>query len=314
MASHQQLNLYKILTERLREHLDSGDFGAGGEDCQKRLWRSARRSAQSHDENLPLLLETLRELAALRLASADVNGAAIVLPGSLWAGAGKTDFVSPEQIAFLKSELAGALDRQGKGEEAVPLYQDAVEIFESATVNEPVLAAKIRNNLALIFKEKGRLELAEEHYLVSLNVYELACGPESLEVSSIFNNIGGLYQAAGHLKRAVEMHERAWGLRKTLAGEGSLDAGQSLSNLAAAHHALGEYAEADGFYKRARTVLAEHRAIAPEVCEIAESNHRVLLEEAGDKLVPDDQDDLESLPVPTVFHDSVRLTRQLALG
>jgi tetratricopeptide (TPR) repeat protein len=312
MASHQQSNLYKILTERLREHLDSGDLERA-EKIAKTAVESARRSAQSHDENLPLLLETLRELAALRLASADVNGAVIVYQEAFGLARGNR-FVSPEQIAFLKSELAGALDRQGKGEEAVPLYQDAVEIFESTTVNELVLAAKIRNNLALIFKEKGSLELAEEHYLVSLNAYELACGPESLEVSSIYNNIGGLYQAAGHLKRAVEMHVRAWELRETLAGEGSLDAGQSLSNLAAAHHALGEYAKADGFYKRARMVLAGHRATAPEVCEIVESNHRVLLEEAGDTLVPDDQDDLESLPVPTVFHDSVRLTRQLALG
>ena len=302
MASHQQSNLYKVLTERLSEHIDAGELKQA-EKIARTAVESARRSAAGHDENLPLLLETLRGLAALRLASADVTGAELVYQEAFGLARGNR-FVSAEQIALLKSELAGALDRQGKGEDAVPLYQDAVEIFESATVNQPLLAAKIRNNLALIFKEKGSLELAEEHYLVSLDAFEVACGTESLEVSSIYNNIGGLYQAAGHLQRAVEMHERALEMRSSLAGEGSLDAGQSLGNLAAAHHALGEYVEADRYYKQARKVLAVHREAAPEVFEITESNHDVLLVEAGDEL-DHDHSDQEPISEPVAAQEPV---------
>ena len=311
MASLQQSNLYKVLTERLREHVDAGELEQA-EKIAKTTVESARRSADGHDENLPLLLEKLRELAALRLASADVSGAELVYQEAFGLARGNR-FVSAEQIAFLKSELAGALDRQGKWADAVPLYQDAVEILESPSVNQPLLAATIRNNLALIFKEQGGLDLAEEHYLVSLDAYELACGPESLEVASIYNNIGGLYQAAGHLKRAVEMHERAFELRLALAGEDSLDAGQSLSNLAAAHHALGEYSEANRYYMRARKVLAQHRETDPDVCEITESNHGFLLQEAGDALEPyEGNDDSVTVPLPT--HEPMRLTRQLAVG
>ena len=286
MASHQQSNLFKVLTERLREHLDAGEVEQA-EKIATTAVASARRSVDGHDENLPMLLDTLRELAALRLSSADVGGAELVYQEAFGLARGSR-FVSPEQIAFLKCEPAGALDRQGKGQDAVPLYQDAVEILESPSVSQLVLAAKIRNNLALIFKEQGSLELAEEHYLVALEAYETACGPESLEVSSIYNNIGGLYQAAGHLRRAIDMHERAWTLQKSLIGEDSLDAGQSLSNLAAAHHALEEYTEADRYYRRARVVLAEHRETAPEVCEIAESNHAILLKKTREMLIPED--------------------------
>lgn len=305
-SSPQQSNLFKILTERLRDHVAAGDLEQA-ETIAKTAVESARRSVEGGEENLPLLLEALRELASIRLASEDVSGAELVYQEAFGLARGKRA-VSASQIGMLKSELAGVLDRLGKGNEAVPLYQDAVEIFESASVDEPFLAAKLRNNLAMIFKQRGSLEMAEEHYLVALEAFEVSCGAESEEVASLYNNIGGLYQAAGHLDRAAEMHLQALELRQQLEGGDSVGVGQSLSNVAAAYHAGGRQAEADRYYKQARKVLALHRESEPEIYEIAESNHRVLQEEG---YVSDDEESPLAAPQKRRKFDPVRLTRQV---
>ncbi|MFT4638550.1 MAG: tetratricopeptide (TPR) repeat protein [Verrucomicrobiales bacterium] len=299
MASDQQFNLFKVLTERLRHYLEVGDLERA-ESIAQTAMDSARRALDGRDENLPQFLEALRELASVRLSVKDLPGAELVYQEAFGLARGNR-FVSARQIGILKSELAGALDVQDKPNEAVPLYQDAIAMFESASVNEPLLAARLRNNLAMIFKSRGSLEMAEEHYLITLEVFEAAYGAESLEAASIYNNVGGLYQAAGHVERALEMHLKALSLRKQLGEAESVDVGQSLCNVAAAHHALTHAKEAERYYKQARKILALHRDSEPEPFDIATENYRLLLEETGRP--PEEADDEDSRPAAISFVD-----------
>ena len=97
---------------------------------------------------------------------------------------------------------------------------------------------------------RGRGEPVDERgYVLRKGKFESL---RQIELQKISRRLLGKLDVA---MRSKDAEARGVFVRETLAGEGSLDAGQSLSNLAAAHHALGEYAEADGFYKRARTVL-----------------------------------------------------------
>ena len=64
------------------------------------------------------------------------------------------------QVARLCSALGTLYDFNQREEQAVPLYERAIDIYEGMTPPHAGQAAELHNNLAMIYKSLGRRPLA----------------------------------------------------------------------------------------------------------------------------------------------------------
>lgn len=278
MGSDQQANLYRVLIERLRAYAEAGDLERAKEIARTAV-EASRRSSRERDEDVPLLVDALREFAGVHLREHDLDSALAFYREALDVTRG-SKCIKARQLAELKGEYATALDMQGDTDQALSFYLESIDVLERPNKEVPLISANLRNNLGMIYRQRGDLESAETHYLKALEVFEHYHGPCSESVASMHNNIGALYQAASHLDRALEMHMRARDLRLRLHGAHGVETGQSLSNIAAAYHAMEKSEEAAIYYLRALRALREHED--SELFQITSENLEVLKEQYPD--------------------------------
>jgi tetratricopeptide (TPR) repeat protein len=123
--------------------------------------------------------------------------------------------------------LAHALRRTGRSEEAMARYRQAIEL-------QPNFHAA-HNNLGNLFRESGQLDEAIASYRRALDVK-----PDYLEA---LNNLGGALLESGRPPEAIEQYERALALR--------LDLPELHNNLGKALRANGQVREAIAAHDRA---------------------------------------------------------------
>ncbi|EDN69080.1 TPR repeat protein [Beggiatoa sp. PS] len=102
--------------------------------------------------------------------------------------------------------LAGYLNRAGYAfyhaalyDQAKPLYERSLAIWEKVHDKEHPLVATSLNNLASLYDSQGEYDQAKPLYERSLAIKEKVLGPEHPSVATSLNNLASLYDSQGNV-------------------------------------------------------------------------------------------------------------------
>ncbi|RBP47263.1 tetratricopeptide repeat protein [Roseimicrobium gellanilyticum] len=248
-------NLNTLLEGHLSSLLDAGKIDDALRVASTAL-RNARQAAEEDEANLPLLVNALETLGELHRQAGDFEKSESLYQEGIETGerGGADTF----QMARLRSGLATLYDFNQREDQAIPLYEQAIEGYDRMVPPRTHDSAQMRNNLAMIYKSLGRYPLAEQHYLMALETLEKDYGRDNERVAAVFNNLGGLYYTAGFPEQAKEMHMEALDIRTKVFGPEHPEVAQSYSNLATACYELQDDAAAQQNYEKALRILEQN--------------------------------------------------------
>jgi len=122
------------------------------------------------------------------------------------------------------NNLGVALDKQGRTEEAVEHYLQALQIKPDY--------AKAQNNLGNALKNQGRIEEAVEHYLQALQIKP--------DYAKAHNNLGNALKNQGRIEEAVEHYLQALRIKPDFV-EAHYNLGLALKNQGRTEEAIDHY-------------------------------------------------------------------------
>ena len=131
---------------------------------------SARRLIESRPDqvcNLMTCLELLGDL--LRDFGKDMEAESVYVEALSLEGVENIERI---QLARIKSSLACIYDNNSLIDEAIILYNQAIDIFSSLDRLPHIDIANIRNNLGMLYKNRQDYEIAEENYMIALEIFE----------------------------------------------------------------------------------------------------------------------------------------------
>src|SRR5437588_12845906 len=96
-------------------------------------------------------------------------------------------------VALSTNNLAFLYERQGKYDDAEPLYKRALAICEEVLGPIHPSTATSVNNLAFLYNSQGKYDDAEPLYKRALAIREEVLGPIHPDTATSVNNLAGLY-------------------------------------------------------------------------------------------------------------------------
>ncbi len=138
----------------------------------------------------------------------------------------------PKGLDYMIFYMATALDIAGRGDEAIPFYEEG--LAQSRRSGDESGAADYHINLGVAHFHRGDLELALTNYLGALDIYERLDEKEKL--AKVLNNIGIVYRTQERYQQAEGIYQRSFQLKKEL--NDSLGMAASLQNLGAVYSML----------------------------------------------------------------------------
>ncbi len=138
----------------------------------------------------------------------------------------------PKGLDYMIFYMATALDIAGRGDEAIPFYEEG--LAQSKKSGDESGAADYFINLGVAHYHRGDLELALTNYLGALDIYERKNEKEKL--AKVLNNIGIVYRTQEKYQQAESIYQRSFQLKKDL--NDSLGMAASLQNLGAVYSML----------------------------------------------------------------------------
>ncbi len=171
--------------------------------------------------------------------------------------------------------LAGVyLSKRAQYNEAEPLLEQSLAIWEKSLGAEHPYTATSLNNLAKFYYTQGRYEKAEPLYARALAILEKALGAEHPHTVACLNNLAVLYESQGRYEKAEPLHERALAIREKVLGTNHPDTATSLNNLAGLYKSQGRYEKVEPLYEQALAISekalgAEHPDTATSLNNLA---------------------------------------------
>ncbi|MBZ5623881.1 MAG: tetratricopeptide repeat protein [Acidobacteriia bacterium] len=156
--------------------------------------------------------------------------------------------------ARLLNQSACYLDDRAQYEEAEPLYQRALAIWEKVVGPEHPNTAAGLNNLAMLYYHQGRYSEAEPLWQRALVIAEKVLGPDHPNTASNVSNLAELYETQGRYSETEPLLQRTLASRERVQGPDHPDTASSLNNLAGLYYHQGRYSEAGPLYQRALAV------------------------------------------------------------
>lgn len=153
---------------------------------------------------------------------------------------------------FLPSlfELPAPFNLPGARAQALPLYQDFVQVsHKTFGRNHPTTFAAERF-VAWILQAAGRSAEALQHGETALDIACAVFGEDSWEACYVNGDLGFRQQALGNLVAAEKHHRKALDIAERRGGENSAGFLQCLQNLAVACRLKNDYAEAEKLFRK----------------------------------------------------------------
>jgi eukaryotic-like serine/threonine-protein kinase len=178
------------------------------------------------------------------------------------------------RLAAHLTTLAMVHDSMGSADDAMQLYERALEIWEEALGQEHPDFVNTLNNLAISHYRRGAFEEAKDVHERALAIREEALGPEHPLVAATLHNLAVVHDVTGAYEEAKALYERALAIREDALGSKHPEVAQSLSGLAIVHHAMGALEEAKALHERALAIQenalgSEHPALAQSLNNLA---------------------------------------------
>jgi tetratricopeptide (TPR) repeat protein len=158
------------------------------------------------------------------------------------------------EAARLLNYLGYYLWQRGEYEQAEPLYQRALAIYERTLGSDHPNTATNLNNLAILYRNLGNYEQAELLNQRALNINVKAYGPDHPNTVTNLNNLAVLCMSQGNYKQAELLYQRTLSIPERLLGSDHIDTASSLNNLAFLYYKQGKYEQAESLYQRALAI------------------------------------------------------------
>ncbi|MBN3884014.1 MAG: tetratricopeptide repeat protein [Nostoc sp.] len=183
-------------------------------------------------------------------------------------------YVSDDDLTLPFIGNARFYQGQGLYNQALPWYNQCLEVTKKRLGEEHPFVAESLNNLALLYESQGRYSEAEPLYIQDLVLTRKLLGEEHLGVATSLNNLAVLYNSQGRYSEAEPLYIQALALTRKLLGEEHLDVAQSLNNLAVLYDYQSRYSEAEPLHIQAlalrRKLLGEeHPHVASSLNNLA---------------------------------------------
>ncbi|TWU73603.1 hypothetical protein ED733_000634 [Metarhizium rileyi] len=140
---------------------------------------------------------------------------------------------------------------QGRLENALTMYQMALEGHQTVLGPGHISTLELDTNLGILYKNHGRLKDAEALYRRALEGYEKALGVEHTSTLDAITNLGILYKNKGELEKAEAMLLRALEAKERILGPGHVSTLHTVSNLGILFANQGKLDRAEVLYRRA---------------------------------------------------------------
>lgn len=143
---------------------------------------------------------------------------------------------------------AMGLFRDGKSQEAIPLFAQIAEILQKILGEDHPEYAISLNNLAYLTDELGDSAKAALLYTQAKEIYRRTLGEKHPEFATALVNLGKLYQAKGEYLKAEPLLLQAVEINRGTLGEKNLSFAITLSNLAGLYDSMAQYSKAEPLY------------------------------------------------------------------
>ncbi|OAA34539.1 Tetratricopeptide-like helical [Metarhizium rileyi] len=140
---------------------------------------------------------------------------------------------------------------QGRLENALTMYQMALEGHQTVLGPGHISTLELVTNLGILYKNHGRLKDAEALYRRALEGYEKALGVEHTSTLDAITNLGILYKNKGELEKAEAMLLRALEAKERILGPGHVSTLHTVSNLGILFANQEKLDRAEVLYRRA---------------------------------------------------------------
>jgi tetratricopeptide (TPR) repeat protein len=241
---------------------DLGDFGT----AEHLLLRAKRIWERAGDEYRLPLSQCVSNLASIYLESGEWGKAERLLLGRISAPARTTD---PSE-ARLVHLLAALYYERGRYREAMPLEEQAIQLWQTrAGPQDPALAAML-NTLALLYTRAGRTGEALSHFERSLEI--LSKNSDPVLMAKVLVSVSTIHARAGRYADARVMICRARAIVEETLGQRSPLLLAVLTNEALVLRKLGRNAEAKVAHERAKSIqeMLAHDGKAPYTVDVIE--------------------------------------------
>jgi len=170
-------------------------------------------------------------------------------------------------VAASATNLGLTVWRQGRADEALPLFQRALGLLEEVFGTGHPDVAKAHNNLSNVLKQSGEYDEAEKHLRRAIAIWEAAFGSEHPNLARPLSNLANLHYSRGDLEAAQAMFGRALEILETKLGPDHPDVSLVVHNLGNLLADRGDYDAALSAYRRALSIRerafgVEHQRVA----------------------------------------------------
>jgi tetratricopeptide (TPR) repeat protein len=153
------------------------------------------------------------------------------------------------------NDLATVYQDQGRYDEAIEKYEEALRIAEKTIGREHRDYASRLNNLGEVYRMQGRYDEAIEKYEEALRIDEKTIGREHPGYAIRLNNLAVVYRLQGRYDEAIEKYEEALRIDEKTIGREHPGYGIRLNNLASVYSDQGRYDEAIEKYEEAMRII-----------------------------------------------------------
>jgi CHAT domain-containing protein/Flp pilus assembly protein TadD len=225
-----------------------------------------------------LTLLTVFLIVIAPASSLSVTAATVAASARLSQSAQSDDFA---EVKRLNDEVA-RLYGKGKYDEAIPLAEQALAIYEKNLGPDHPQVATSLDSLAELYWAKGDYAKAEPLYQRALAIKEKALGPEHPNVANSLNTLALLYYRKRDYAKAEPLYQRALAIYEKALGPEHPNVANSLNNLAGLYDKKGDYAKAEPLYQRALAI--REKVLGPDHPDVASSlnNLAALYKTKGD--------------------------------
>ncbi|MEH2125777.1 FxSxx-COOH system tetratricopeptide repeat protein, partial [Nostoc sp.] len=183
-------------------------------------------------------------------------------------------YIGDDDLPWVFVGNARFYNGQGLYNQALPWYEQCLEVTKKRLSEEHPDVAGSLNNLAELYRSQGRYSEAEPLYIQALALRRKLLGEEHPDVAGSLNNLALLYYSQGRYSEAEPLYIQALALWRKLLGEEHPDVALSLNNLALLYYSQGRYSEAEPLYIQAlalwRKLLGEeHPDVAQSLNNLA---------------------------------------------
>ena len=159
----------------------------------------------------------------------------------------------PKNSKYINA-YAQNLVKLGMYNEAISLYQRAIDLDSLKYGTKDTSLSKLYNNIGVVWNAKGKYSRAIKFYQKALEIDTTVLGMNHPRVAIRYNNLGSAWRSLDEIDKAIQYYELALMIDSTILGKNHPSVAIRYNNLGFAYYTKGENDRAVQFYKLALSI------------------------------------------------------------